>query len=106
MAQHPHEALTFAIGEVKALPHTLSETRHLTLTLTGVNAVEGTADFELHNPEAQPDDMAAGLVWENAVNAVEGNQWRDRLHLPEKTVPVDTSTMPVVAIHAALHEKL
>lgn len=100
------DQLTFGRGDVKALPHTLSLTRHLTLTLVDVNASAGTAVFELHNPEAQADDLAGALIQENAEDVNEANRWRDKLRLPEKPVPVDTSTMPVEVLHCRLHEKL
>lgn len=106
MAQHEAEALVLRRGEAKALPHTLSQTRHLTLALIDTDAASGTATFELHNPEAQPDERVGGLV-EEAVEDVEGtNEWRDRLHLPEKAVPVDTSTVPDEQLNCRLHEKL
>lgn len=106
MALHKEDTLTFRRGDVKTLPHTLSQTRHLTLALTEFSATAGTAVFELHNPEAQPDTMVAGLVEENAEDVEAANRRRDRLHLPEKPVPVDVSTMPTEELHCQLHEKL
>lgn len=106
MTQHTEESLTFRRGDVKALPHTLSETRHLTLALVDFSASAGTAVFELHNPEAQQDQMVSGLVSENAEDVEDTNRWRDKLHLPEKAVPVDVSTMSTEELHCHLHEKL
>jgi hypothetical protein len=71
-----------------------------------INAVEGTADFEFRNPEAEPDEMVDGLIEENRRDAERSNHWRDDLRLPEMTVPVDASTEAVELIHARLHEKL
>jgi hypothetical protein len=106
MTQHDDEALVFRRGDVKALPHTLAQTRHLTLTLTDVSAADGTAIFELHNPEAEPDRLAGDLIRENLEDVEEANRWRDRLDLPEKAVPVDSSTMPVEVLHCTVGEKL
>jgi hypothetical protein len=106
MTERSAEALTFQRGERKALPHTLSETRHLTLTMVSFDADAGTADFDLHNPEAEPDKMVAALIEQNAEHAEKGNERRDKLHLPETAVPVDTSTVPVETLHCRLHEKL
>jgi hypothetical protein len=106
VTQHETEALALLRGEPQALPHTLAETRHLTLTVVDVDADAGTAVLELHNPEAEPDEMVAALIEENAENAEEANQRRERFHLPEKPVPVDTSTMRVETIHCRVHEKL
>ncbi|MCW2783757.1 MAG: hypothetical protein JWP74_274 [Marmoricola sp.] len=103
---HEEESLVFSVGDVKSLPHTLAQTHHLTLTLHKVSATEGTAEFELHNPEAKPDAMVSGLTEANSEDVERQNRWRDDLHLPEKAVPVDTSTVAVEVIHAKLHEKL
>ena len=106
MTQPGDGALTFHLGDVKALPHTLSKTRHLTLKLTACDDAAATATFELHNPEAQPDAMVAALIEQNAENVEATNGWRDKLHVPEKAVPVDTSTMTVETLHCRLHERL
>lgn len=106
MTQHDVEPLTFQQGDAKSLPHTLSTTRHLTLTLMDFDPAAGTATFELHNPEAQPDEMVSGLIEQNLESVERANGWRDKLHLPEKTVPVDTSTNAVETLHCSLGEKL
>lgn len=106
MTQHGAEALTFERGDVRTLPHTLSETRHLTLALVDFDAGAGTAIFELRNPEAQPDGMVGDLIEERFEDVEAANEWRDKLHLPEEAVPVDTSTMPVETLDCRLHEKL
>jgi hypothetical protein len=106
MAHDEGEDLVFRRGDVKALPHTLSQTRHLTLTLTDVSADDGTAVFQLHNPEAEPDRMAGDLIRANLEEVEEANRRRDRLDLPEKPVPVDTSTMPVEVLRCRTGEKL
>jgi hypothetical protein len=106
MALHEEESLTFRQGDEKALPHTLSETRHLTLTLIDFSASAGTAVFELHNPEAQQDELVGGLISENEEDVEDTNRWRDKLRLPEKPVPVDVSTKQIEELHCQLHEKL
>jgi len=106
MTQLGTGALIFRRGDVKALPDTLSATRHLTLTLIASDASAGTATFELHNPEAQPDGMVGSLIEESFEEVEAANEWRDRVHLPEKAVPVDTETLPVETLHCRLHEKL
>jgi hypothetical protein len=106
MAQHEQEALVFQRGDEKSLPHTLSATRHLTVTLVEYDAMAETAVFDLHNPEAEPDSTVSCLV-EEAVDDVESaNEWRDRLHLPEKAVPVDTMTARTLRLNCTLDEKL
>ena len=104
--QHGAESLIFRRGDVKALPDTLSATRHLTLELVDVDASAGSATFELRNPEAQPDDMVGDLIEEAVEDAETANEWRDKVHLPERAVPVDTETMAVETLHCRLHEKL
>lgn len=106
MTQLGTEALIFRRGDVKALPHTLSATRHLTLTLVDLDASAGSATFELHNPEAQPDGLVGDLIEENVEDVQAANAWRDNVHLPEKAVPVDTETLAVETLHCRLHEKL
>ncbi len=106
MDHHHDDDLTFSIGEVKSLPHTLAETRHLTLGLTEVDPVEGTAVFELHNPEAEGDVTVAGLIEQEVQDVEHANRWRDKLHVPELSVPIDTSTMATATIHVKLHERL
>jgi hypothetical protein len=106
MTQHGTEALIFQRGDVKALPDTLSGTRHLTLALIDIDASAGSATFELHNPEAQPDAMVGDLIEERLEDVVAANERRDKLHLPEKAVSVDTATMPIETLHCRLHEKL
>ncbi|HEX4191210.1 MAG TPA: hypothetical protein VHZ06_09470 [Marmoricola sp.] len=104
---HDHaEDLTFDIGTAQQLPATLAATRHLTLTLLELDASAGTATFEMHNPDAQPDEMVSGLIEQNEESVEDVNRRRDRLHLPEKPVPVDTETKTVETIAATLHEKL
>jgi hypothetical protein len=100
------DTLTFRHGEQKTLPHTLATTRHLTLTLVDSDADAHTAVFELHNPEAEPNQMVGALIEQHAENAENANERRDKLHLLEKAVPVDTSTVPMETIHCRLHEKL
>lgn len=106
MGHHDEDSLTFRVGDVKSLPHTLSQTHHLTLALIKMSAEEETADFELHNPEASRDPMVAGLIDANSVAVAREDRWRDELHLPEKAIPVDTSTEAVVVIRSKLHERL
>jgi hypothetical protein len=106
MTRHEAEALVLQRGEAKPLPHTLSETRHLTLALIDTDPAAGTATFELHNPEAQPDERVGDLVEEAVEDAEASNEWRDKLHLPEKPVPVDTSTVTTEQLDCRLHEKL
>jgi hypothetical protein len=106
MTQHGTDALTFQPGDVKPLPDTLSHTRHLTLALVDIDASVGTATFELHNPEARPDTMVGDLIEERLEDVEATNEWRDKLHLPVKAVPVDTSTSPIETLHCRLHEKL
>lgn len=106
MTQLGTGALVFRLGDVVALPDTLSATRHLTLTLLAVDDAAGSATFELHNPGARSDSMVGGLIEENLEEVEAANEWRDRVHLPEKAVPVDTETMPVETLHCRLHEKL
>ncbi|MCW2753186.1 MAG: hypothetical protein JWQ32_597 [Marmoricola sp.] len=106
MAHDNDEALDFKVGDVKTLHHTLSLTHHLTLALIALNAAEGTADFELHNPDAEPDVMVGGLIAANAQDVERGNRRRDDLRLPEKAVPIDTSTAAVEVIRGKLGEKL
>jgi hypothetical protein len=106
MAERGTEAVSFRRGEPQELPHTLAETRHLTLMLVDYDVDAGTAILELHNPEAEPNEMVAALIEENAKKVEETNQRREKLHLPEKTVPVDTSTGRVEKIRCRLHEKL
>ena len=106
MTQHGAGSLVFQRGDVKALPDTLAETRHLTLTLIAMDAAAGSATFELHNPEAEPDSMVGDLIEERSEDVEAANEWRDRVHLPEKALPVDTETMPVETLHCRLHEKL
>jgi hypothetical protein len=105
MSQHD-ERLTFHRGEEHALPHTLSLTRHLTLTLADVDAADGTVVFELHNPDAEPDDLVEGLIEQNVADAETTNRHRDLFGLPEKPVPVDTSTEQTETLRVKLHEKL
>lgn len=59
-----------------------------------------------HNPEAQPDGIVGDLIEESFEDVEAANEWRDKLHLPEKAVPVDTSTVPIETLHCRLHEKL
>jgi hypothetical protein len=106
MTQHEDEALVFGPGDLKALPHTLSQTRPLTLALIDWSEAEGTAVFELHNPDAQQDSMVGELIAENEQEVEKTNRWRDKLHLPEKAIPVDTFTMPTEVLHCKLHQKL
>lgn len=101
-----NDALLFHAGDTHALPHTLSGTRHLTVTLLGFDASAGTAAFELRNPDAQPDEMVSELIEQNREEAEASNAWRDKLHLPDRAVPVDTSTMPVETVSCTLHERL
>ncbi|RNM16627.1 hypothetical protein [Nocardioides pocheonensis] len=103
---HHDEDLVFRRGDVRSLPHTLSQTRHLTLTLVDLDAADGTAEFELHNPEAEPDPIAGDLIRENLDEVEEANRRRDRLDLPEKPAPVDTSTMSVEVLRCRVGEKL
>ena len=106
MTHHSTDTLTFQRGDVKALPDTLSETRHLTLALIDIDSDSGSATFELRNPEAQPDAMVGDLIEQRLEEVEAANARRDKVHLPEKAVPVDTSTMPVETLHCRLHEKL
>lgn len=106
MTQPGTETLIFERGDVKALPDTLAGTRHLTLTLIDIDPGAGTATFELDNPEAEPDEMVADLIEERLEDVEAANEWRDRVHLPEKAVPVDTETMPRATLRCRLHEKL
>lgn len=106
MTQHDAETLILQPGKARSLPHTMSATRRLTLTLVGVDANANTATLELHNPEAQPNEIVGGLIEENLVDVEAKNKWRDRLHLRELAVPVDTVTMAVEVLHCALHERL
>ncbi len=106
MAQQESDVVVLSLGEHSALPHTLSTTRHLSLTLLACDAGSGTATLELHNPEAQPDSTVSGLVEEAIEDVDAANERRDKLHLPEKAVPVDTSTVPVQRLDCRLHEKL
>ena len=103
---HGAEAITFQRGDEKSLPHTLTKTRHLTLKLVDYDAAAETAILELHNPEAEPNEMVGALIEENAENVEMANEHRDKWHLPEKPVPVDTSTEPVETLHCRLHERL
>jgi len=50
--------------------------------------------------------MVGALIEENAENVEMANEHRDKWHLPEKPVPVDTSTEPVETLHCRLHERL
>ncbi|HET6151699.1 MAG TPA: hypothetical protein VFE15_02020 [Marmoricola sp.] len=103
---HDHaDDLTLEIGTPTRLPATLT-TRHLSLTLVGLDASAGTATLELHNPEAEPDSMVGELIEQNEGNVEDANRRRDLLHLPEKPIPIDTETMAVESIAASLHEKL
>jgi hypothetical protein len=104
--QQEADQLVLRHGEEKSLPHTLSTTRHLTLVLIDADPGAGTATLELRNPEAEPDAIVSGLV-EEAVEDVEGaNDWREKLHLPEKAVPVDSSTAKSQRLVCKLDEKL
>lgn len=105
MGQHEAESITFKLGDVKSFPHSLAGEHPLTFTLVELSAAEETATFQLHNPEAKHDEMVGGLIWENLEDVENGNRWRDKLHLPDKPIPVDTYTIPVAAIHGRLHEK-
>jgi hypothetical protein len=106
MAQRESNTLVLSRGEAKALVHTLSTTRHLSLALIACDAGSETATFELRNPEAEPDSTVSGLVEEAVEDVDTANEWRDKFHLPEKAVPVDTSTVPVQRLECRLHEKL
>lgn len=48
----------------------------------------------------------SGLVEEAVADAEASNEWRDKLHLPETPVPVDTSTVATQTLECRLHEKL
>lgn len=106
MAQQESDDLALIRGDVTALPHTLSTTRHLSLELVSCDAGSGTASFDLRNPEAKPDSTVSGLVEEAIADVDAANERRDKFHLPEKAVPVDTSTVPVQRLECRLHEKL
>ena len=106
MTQQDAGALTFHHGEERALPHTLSKARHLTLRLVDVDADDSTCTFELRNPEAEPDDTVGALIEQNAEEVEEIDARRRKFHLPEKAVPVDTSTERAETLHCRLHEKL
>lgn len=106
MHHHDPEAMTFKLGDANTFPHSLAGEHTLTFTLVDFNAAKDTVTFQLHNPEAKHDEMIGGLIWENLESVESANRWRDRLHIPEKPVPVDTYTMPVALIHGKLHEKL
>jgi hypothetical protein len=106
MTQQDAKALTFRRGEEQALPHTLSKARHLTLRLVDVDADNSTCMFELRNPEAEPDDTVGALIEQNAEDVEKTNARRDKFHLPEKALPVDTSTKPAETLHCRLHEQL
>ncbi len=106
MDHHHDDDLTFSIGEVKALPHTLAERRDFTVTLTASDPGENTAVFEFHNPEAKSDSLVEGLIEEELDSVEAANRWRDALHVPERAVPVDTSTVAVATYRVKLHERL
>jgi transcriptional/translational regulatory protein YebC/TACO1 len=76
------------------------------LTLLGHDQDAGTAEFELHNPEAEPDNLVSEVIEQEAERVERSNERRDKLHFPEKPLPVDTSTEARETIHARLHEKL
>jgi hypothetical protein len=76
------------------------------LRLVDVDADDSTCTFELRNPEAEPDDTVGALIEENAEEVEEINARRRTFHLPEKAVPVDTSTERAETLHCRLHEKL
>lgn len=104
---HLHDDdLSFGIGEVKSLPHRLSARADLTLTLTSTDPVEKTALIEVHNPEAKTDTLVAGLIEEELDSAEAANRWRDALHVPERAIPVDTSTLASATYRVKLHERL
>jgi hypothetical protein len=105
MGQHDAENITFKLGDAKTFPHSLAAEHELTFTLLEFSAAEDTVTFQLHNPEAKHDEMVGGLIWDNLESVENSNRWRDRLHLPEKPIPVDTFTLPVAYIHGKLHEK-
>lgn len=106
MAQHEVEALILRPGDATPLPDTLSKTRHLSLVLVSTDARDGTATFELRNPEAEPDSTVAALVDEAVEDVETANAHRETFHLPEKAVPVDTSTAPRQTLNCTLEEKL
>jgi hypothetical protein len=78
----------------------------LTLRLVEYDVDAETAVLQLHNPEAEPNEMVGALIEENAENVEKANEHRDKWHLPEKPVPVDTSTEPLETLQCRLHEKL
>lgn len=106
MSLHPSEAVTFLLGEATSLPHTASLTHQLTLTLTEVDAAAGTAVLALSNPGAAPDRMVEGLYEEHLDDVDRENRVLDKLHLPERPVPVDLSTEAAGELRVKLHEKL
>lgn len=106
MGHHDVQTLTFRVGEVRLLPHTLSQIHHLSLELIEASVSESSVVFELHNPEAEPDTMVGGLVEANLEDVERANRWREKAHLPDKPIPVDTSTLAVVVVRGKLHEKL
>lgn len=105
MGQDETEDIIFKLGDVKTFPHSLAGEHPLTFTLVEFSADKDTVVFQLHNPEAKHDEMVGGLIWENLESVENSNRWRDKLHLPEKTIPVDTYTLKVATIHGKLHEK-
>jgi hypothetical protein len=105
MGQHDAEGITFKLGDAKSFPHSLAGEHPLTFTLVDFSAAEDTVTFQLHNPEAKHDEMVGGLIWENLESVENANRWRDKLHIPDKPIPVDVYTMPVAVIHGKLHEK-
>jgi hypothetical protein len=106
MSQHAGESVTFHRGEGKTLPDTMAAAPSMTLTVVSTDAEAKTATLELRNPEAEPDSMISDLVEDHLEDAESVNKWRDRLHLPEEPVPVDTSTQADEMIHCHLHERL
>jgi hypothetical protein len=106
MTEHQAEAVTVRAGEAQDLHDTLPGDATLTVSLVSTDPGAGTATLDLHNPAAEPDEMVAGLIEEHEADVESTNEWRDRLHLPEKAVPVDVSTARVERIECTLHEKL
>jgi hypothetical protein len=106
MTHQRGETITVDRGEARALPATLAGTRSLSMRVVSTDPAAGTAVLELHNPQAEPDALVSGLIQQNVEDVGASNRLRDKLHLPEKAVPVDTSTAAVEELHCRVGERL